>query len=375
MRVAVIGGAGFIGSHLVDALVSQGCQVRVVDNLEAQVHPTGRLPEYLNRQAEFVQQDVRDAEGLRQALAGVEFVFHVAGAVGVGDSMYRVRHYADVNVVGGASLLEALAAQKHTVRKVVVASTVTVYGEGKYSCPQHGVVSPLGRSAEQVRNRQWEPECPRANGSTRCTQELTPLATDEETHPMPLSVYAMTKRVLEEMFLGVGRSYGIPVTVLRYFNVYGSRQAPSNPYTGVVKIFASEIAAGRTPLIYEDGLQTRDLVHVSDIVQANLLAMKPEANGEIFNVGTGRPTTVLSMAEAIAHMLGRQIKSVPSLQCRAGDVRHCWANIEKIQKKLGFEPKVVFPAHLEDVVSAARADCESLIAEAHSELANRGLIS
>jgi dTDP-L-rhamnose 4-epimerase len=219
MNVVIVGGAGFIGSHLVDALVERGFRVRVIDNLDTQVHPSGLSPNYLNPQAEFIQQDVRDLAGLRSALEGAEAVFYLAGAVGVGDSMYRIRHYTDVNVLGGANLLDILANHKHSVRKIVLASSVTVYGEGKYSCPRHGIVFPSVRSPEQVARGQWELLCPKQENSADCSARLTPLPTDEERPLMPLSVYAVTKHTQEEMFLTVGRTYGIPVTVLGYFNV------------------------------------------------------------------------------------------------------------------------------------------------------------
>ena len=377
MRIAVIGGAGFIGSHVVDALVNEGFRVRVVDNLDPQVHPNGLLPSYLNPKAEFVQQDVRDLPGLRKALAGADAVFHMAGAVGVGDSMYRIRHYAEANVLGGANLLEIIANDKQSIRKIVLASSVTVYGEGKYSCPHHGIVFPSMRETQKTTSCEWELLCPMQDGSTRCAMKLVPLPTDEGKPATPMSVYAITKRTQEEMFLTVGRTYGIPVAVLRYFNVFGSRQALSNPYTGVAKIFAMQLAQGKQPLIYEDGLQTRDLVHVSDVVQANLLALtRDEANGEIFNVGTGQPISILEMARTIANRYGSKAAIAPSFTYRAGDVRHCWADISKIQTRLGFQPRTIFPQGLEDLFAQAGAEQSfTNTAVGHTDLVERGLIS
>src|SRR5260370_3751154 len=187
MGVAVIGGAGFIGSHLVDALVSDGFRVRVVDNLDPQVHPSDLPPSYLNSHAEFVQQDIRDRTGLQKALMGAEAVFHLAGAVGVGDSMYRIRHYAEANVLGGANLLDIVANEKHSIRKIVLASSVTIYGEGKYSCPRHGIVFPSIREMEKTGNAQWELPCPIRDAATRCRETLAPLPTDEEKPSTPLS--------------------------------------------------------------------------------------------------------------------------------------------------------------------------------------------
>src|SRR5260370_4970739 len=205
MGVAVIGGAGFIGSHLVDALVSDGFRVRVIDNLDPQVHPDCLPPSYLNPHAEFVQQDVRDRAGLQKALAGAEAVFHLAGAVGVGDSMYRIRHYAEANVLGGANLLDIVANEKHSIRKIVLASSVTVYGEGKYSCLRHGIVFPAVREMEKSDDAQWELLCPMRGAATRCRETLSPLPTDEDKAATPVSVYAITKRAQEEMFFAVGR--------------------------------------------------------------------------------------------------------------------------------------------------------------------------
>ena len=377
MLVAVIGGAGFIGSHLVDALLEEGYRVRIADNLDGQVHPGGLAPKYLNSRAEFLVADVRDPAELQKALSGVDAVFYLAGAVGVGDSMYRIRHYAEANVLGGANLLEILANQKHTIRKVVLASSVTVYGEGKYACSEHGIVLPAIRTAQESAQRQWELLCPVQTGVAACSKSLTPLPTDEDKTPAPQSVYAVTKRAQEELFLTVGRTYGIPVSVLRYFNVYGSRQALSNPYTGVAKIFAQRFAQGEVPVIYEDGLQTRDFIHVSDVVQANMLALqREEAAGEVFNVGTGRPTTIIEMARAVAKQFDIETAIEPCYRYRAGDVRHCWADITKIRMRLGFKPMSVFPAGLEDVTSLAKSAKGGGEAFAdYGDLAQRGLIS
>jgi len=375
LRVIVIGGAGFIGSHLVDQLVERGHQVRVVDSLDPQVHPTGLPPSFLNPAAEFVRQDIREIDGLRRTLEDATAVYHLAGAVGVGDSMYRIRHYTEVNLQGSSNLLEILANTRHAVRKVILASSVTVYGEGKYSCPKHGVAYPSLRSSEQVTRREWELACPERDGGGPCGLPLEPLPTDEGKPLAPQSIYAITKRAQEELFLAVGRSYGIPVTVLRYFNVIGPRQAVSNPYTGVAKNFSLEIAAGRAPLIYEDGLQTRDFIHVSDINQANLLALtNPQADGQVFNVGTGRATTILELARTLSTRLGREVRLEPSLKYRIGDVRHCFADISKAQKLLGFAPKVLFPEGLDNLLPEVSSAGAGVFEKAHAELRDRGLI-
>ena len=375
MRVVVIGGAGFIGSHLVDALVECGHQVRIVDSLDPQVHPTGLPPSFLNPAAEFVHQDILDIDGLARALEDANAVYHLAGAVGVGDSMYRIRHYTEVNLEGSSNLLEILANSRHAVRKVILASSVTVYGEGKYSCPRHGVAFPSLRLPEQVARREWELTCPERDGGVPCALPLEPLPTDEGKPLAPQSIYAITKRAQEELFLAVGRSYGIPATVLRYFNVVGPRQAISNPYTGVAKNFALEMAAGNAPVIYEDGRQTRDFIHVSDVNQANLLALaNPEADGQIFNVGTGCPTTISELAHTLSTRLGRKIPLEPSGKYRIGDVRHCFADISKAQQLLGFAPRVFFPDGLDNLLPDRLSAGVGVSAKAHAELQDRGLI-
>ena len=329
-RVVVVGGAGFVGAHLVDALVSRGYQVRIVDNLDPQVHPSGRIPSYLNSAAEFIYQDARDIDGLRRALIDAEAIFHLAGAVGVGDSMYRIRHYCEANLLGCANLLDILSNSSHNVRKLILASSVTVYGEGKYSCSKHGVVSPSMRSTERVLQRNWEPACPGGGEREQCTEILRPLPTEETKALAPQSIYAITKRTQEDLALAVGRSYTLPITVLRFFNIYGPRQSLSNPYTGVAKIFALAIASGKSPLIYEDGLQIRDFIHVSDVVEANLLALNnPRADGHVFNIGTGRPFSVAELARYLAAKYCPSLPLFPSGQFRAGDVRHCFADISK----------------------------------------------
>lgn len=376
MRIAVIGGAGFIGSHLVDALVGEGFHLRVIDNLDPLVHTSGQPPDYLNPLAEFVQQDIRDRDGLEKALVDEEAIFYLASAVGVGDSMHRIHHYAETNILGAANLLDILANRKHSVSKIILASSVTVYGEGKYLCPCHGVVFPSVRIIDKCASRHWELQCPFQSQTESCGEKLAPLPTDEGKQATPQSIYAITKRTQEEMFLAIGRTYGFSVTVLRYFNVYGSRQSLSNPYTGVAKNFALNFAQGKDPLIYEDGLQTRDFVHVTDVVRANCLALKLEqSSGEIFNVGTGRPTSILEMVQAVSNEFGNGAIPRPSHQFRAGDVRHCVADITKIRNQLGFEPLRIFPSGIEDLVTkeeAARRPNQS--ASEHDDLVQRGLI-
>src|SRR6478735_7633810 len=266
-NILITGGAGFVGSHLADALLAVGHHVRIFDNLTGQVHLNG-IPEYQAEDAEFVQGDVRDSAAMRRALAGIDVVFHMAAAVGVGQSMYEIEHYMGTNTQGTAVLLQQLLGRKSRVEKLVLASSMSIYGEGKYLCAQCGGVAPQLRSVNQLRTRQWEPNCP------ACGETLTPVPTDESKTLQCSSIYALSKKDQEEMCLLFGRTYSLPMVALRYFNIYGTRQALSNPYTGVAAIFASRFINGNAPMIFEDGRQLRDFVSVQDVVQANVLAME-----------------------------------------------------------------------------------------------------
>jgi dTDP-L-rhamnose 4-epimerase len=369
VKILVTGGAGFIGSHLVDALVAAGHSVRVLDNLDPQVHGAGaERPAHLHPKAELLIGDVRDRAAVARALEGVEAVFHEAAAVGVGQSMYQIEHYVSVNAVGAAVLLEGVLERRQQLRKLVVASSMSIYGEGAYRTPDGRIVHPPLRTEAALAARRFELRD--ADG-----QELAPLATPEEKPLQPTSIYAITKRDHEEMFLAVGAAYDIPVVALRYFNVYGTRQALSNPYTGAVAIFSSRLLNRRPPRVYEDGHQTRDFVHVSDIVQANLLALECEAaGGRVYNVGTGRATSVLQVAETLSELLDFAEKPEVLGQYRAGDIRHCVADISRIERELGYRPKVAFADGLRELLAWLRTQSADDAVEAASrELAARGL--
>ena len=345
-KVLVTGGAGFIGSHLVDKLIELGHEVVVFDNLEPQVHGDGqRIPEYLNKECEFIKGDIRNRDELKKALKGKEIIFHQAAVVGVGQSMYEINKYTEVNILGTANLLDILANENHRVEKLIIASSMSVYGEGKYRCVKCGVVYPKLRSLSQLKRGEWEMRCP------LCNQEVESLPTDEDKPLYPTSVYAISKRDQEEMCLTIGRAYNISTIALRYFNVYGPRQALSNPYTGVAAIFSSRILNNHPPCIFEDGLQSRDFTHISDIIRANLLAMGNEkADCEVFNVGTGRPLRILDIAQGLIQELGSSVNMNIVKKYREGDIRHCYADISKIRKKLKFEPKVKFEDGVSDLI-------------------------
>ncbi|MDQ2806253.1 MAG: NAD-dependent epimerase/dehydratase family protein [Chloroflexota bacterium] len=375
-RILVLGGAGFIGSHLVDALIACGHQVRVLDALVPQVHgpePLGAAgrPRYLHPAAEFIRADITDAAAVRRALTGIEVVYHEAAEVGVGQSMYEIVRYTQANTLGTAVLLEALTTDRGAVRKVIVASSMSIYGEGAYHCPTHGRVYPKLRGEAQLAARDWEMHCP------ICAGPATPAPTAEDKPLFPTSIYAINKRDQEEMCLAVGRAYGIPTVALRYFNVYGTRQALSNPYTGVAAIFSGRLLNNKPPMIFEDGGQQRDFIHVSDIVQANLRALETDAaDYEALNIGTGQCVTVREVAEALAAGLGKAIAPEIVRQFRAGDIRHCYADISKAHRLLGYVPTVRFSdgvaellAWVRDQQATDRAD------QARAELVGRGLAS
>ncbi len=367
--ILVTGGAGFIGSHIVDLLVKKGHAVRVLDNLEPQVHGSEK-PNYLNPKAEYQWGDVRDHAALAKALQGVESVFHEAAMVGVGQSMYQVDKYCDVNVQGTARLLEFLVSKPHSVRKLVVASSMSIYGEGAYACNDCGPVAPELRPESQLKAKEWEPRCP------ICRRAVRSVPTGEAKPLRPTSVYAVTKRDQEELALSVGRAYGIPTVALRYFNVFGPRQSLSNPYTGVCAIFSSQIKADNPPKIYEDGAQTRDFVSVSDIAAANLLVLESaKANGQALNVGSGKPTSILQVAQTLISLYKKPFQPTVANTFRAGDIRHCSADIGRI-RRLGFEPTVTFEQGMRELVQwGAHARSEDKTADAHAELVQRGLVA
>jgi dTDP-L-rhamnose 4-epimerase len=371
-KVLVTGGAGFIGSHLVDGLLETGHQVRVFDSLEPQVHEGLReraeWPVYLSAECERILGDVRDRDALRKAIDGVDVIFHQAAAVGVGQSMYEIEHYADVNTRGTAVLLDILANEQHSVRKLVVASSMSIYGEGKYCCAEHGEVYPRLRSDEQLAAHDWEMRCP------ICSEPVEPRPTDEEKPLYPTSIYAITKMDQEMMCLTVGKAYGVPAVALRYFNTYGPRQALSNPYTGVAAIFSGRLLNGKPPIIFEDGQQKRDFVHVSDIVQANLLAMeRSEMDYGAFNVGTGRSLTILDVAETLSQHLDGQHPPEIVHKFRSGDIRHCFADSGRLQG-FGYQPQVRFEEGVAELVEWVRSQTAvDGFEQARQELARRGL--
>ena len=367
-RILVTGGAGFIGSHIVDALVKDGHIVRVLDNLEPQVH--SEVPGYLNADADFVRGDIRSEGAIKKALKDIEVVFHHTAAVGVGQSMYQIHKYVDINAGGTAKLLDTIVNGKYSIEKLVVASSMSIYGEGAYSCGRCGIVYPKQRTEHQLESGEWDLECP------KCNRKLEPVPTDEDKPLYPTSVYAVSKRDQEELCLSVGSAYKIPTVALRYFNVYGPRQSLSNPYTGVCAIFLSRIKNDQPPLIFEDGNQSRDFVSVHDIVRANLLAMsKKEADYEAFNVGTGKPISILEIARMLIRLCGKELEPEIISKYRAGDIRHCYPDISKIKAKLDYSPKINIADGMKELIEwGEHTEAIDYSAQAQAELATKGLI-
>ncbi len=369
-HVLITGGAGFIGSHLTDHLVTRGYTVRILDNLNPQIHPSGRPPMYLNPKAEFIKGDVTVYKDWQKALSGIDCVFHLASAVGVGQSMYEVEHYVKTNSWGTAVFLDILANEKHTVKKMLIAASMSSYGEGVYRCTYCSEMKqPDLRNKADLTKGIWEPLC------SKCHHQLSAVPTNEEAQLKGPSVYAITKKNQEELMIAIGKAYDIPTVSLRFFNVYGSRQSLSNPYTGVTAIFFSRVKNGQPPLINEDGLQTRDFIHVSDIVSALTLSLEEKnSDYQIFNIGSGIPISIRKVAEEIISYFGSDVKLEITRKFRVADVRHCYADITKIKKTLGWRPKVLFAEGIKDVfIWSKREKAQDLVDQAMSELAKRGL--
>jgi dTDP-L-rhamnose 4-epimerase len=376
MRILVTGGAGFIGSHTVDQLVARDHEVVVLDNLDPQVHgneakaPANLETHLTARRIEFVRGDVRDREALGAALQGVEAVVHLAAAVGVGQSMYAPAYYTDVNVAGQGRLLEAMVRDAKRYRRLVVASSMSIYGEGAYRCAVHGRVAPPPRPETQLGQAQWELVCP------SCERTVEPVLTTEDKPLQATSIYAVTKKTQEELALCFGRAYRIPTLALRFFNVYGSRQALSNPYTGVAAIFLSRLKNGKAPLVFEDGKQSRDFIHVSDVARAVAQAVEGEDEvWEACNVCTGRPVTVAQVAVALAERLGLDIAPALVSHYRAGDIRHCIGDPMRGCQVLEFQAGTTFQAGLDELIAwSERQLAVDRVEASFAELERQGLV-
>jgi dTDP-L-rhamnose 4-epimerase len=369
-RVLITGGAGFIGSHVTDELLAAGYEVRVFDNGAAQVHGQ-RVgpPSYLSPEADYIFGDVRNGAALTRALRNVDGVLHLAAVVGVGQSMYEVERYTAVNEQGSATLMQALLERQ--VGRLVVASSMSVYGEGRYVTGSGEICDTAEREPSRLQAGCWDP-------TDSAGAPLQAVPTPEDKRPSLRSIYALNKYAQERMSLLIGEAYGIPTIALRFFNVYGTRQALSNPYTGVLAIFAARLLNGRRPRVFEDGAQRRDFVHVSDVARVCRLALEapPELNG-VFNIGSGGSRTVGGVAIQLASIMDRP-ELAPEItgRYRKGDVRHCYADIERARKLLNFEPRTSFEDGLKELaVWLGDATADDRVEEATEELVRRGLVA
>ena len=371
-HILVTGGAGYIGSHLVDALVARDYEVTVLDSLEPQVHRSGSWPSYANPAARYVRGDVRDRAVFEPLVLAAEAVVHFGAAVSVGQSMYQVDRYVDVNTRGTALLLDILVNAKHRVEKVLVASSIGVYGEGAYRCPVHGPVAPTIRSEEQLAARDWEQRCP------ACGVHAESMPTPEDKALYRDNIYSMTKYHQEEMVLLVGKTYGIPAVAPRFFNVYGPRQSLSNPYAGVAAIWLSRLLNGKPPVVFEDGGQLRDFVSIHDVVDCLVLMLEqPGADYLPVNVGSGQTVTILEIARLLARLLGSDIEPDVTQTGRKFDIRHNTADISRAQQTLGFAPKVTLEQGFGELIEWARHSPDGAVDffdRALDELRRKGLL-
>ncbi len=337
-NVLVSGGAGFIGSKLSLKLVAQGYSVTVLDNISPQIHNgVSSLPSSLEGKVRFINGDVRNREDWIDGLKGQDAVVHLAAETGTGQSMYEIEKYSEVNIHGTALLLDILANSEHSIKKMVVASSRSIYGEGKYLCESHGDVYPGARSDVNMKSRDFEVKCP------ICNRDVSMLYTDENSKIHPSSLYGITKQVQEQMFITMGSALGIPSVAFRYQNVYGPGQSLSNPYTGILSIFSTRIRNGNSISIFEDGLESRDFVYIDDVVDATILGLeKGEANYNVFNVGSGEATSVLDVVNTLIEKYGIDVEVEVTGNYRLGDIRHNIADLSKIQSSLGYKPKVSF---------------------------------
>jgi dTDP-L-rhamnose 4-epimerase len=343
-NILVTGGAGFIGSFLTDELIRNGYKVRILDNLEDQVH-NGKKPKYLNKHAEFTKGDVRDYKTFLKALQGIDVVFHLAASVGVAQSNYQIKKYSDTNIGSMANLLDIVVNKKATVKKILMTASMTSYGEGDYQCKTHGIVKPSLRPEPQLKKKDWNVYCP------KCKRKVVAKPTGEKSTINNNSIYSLTKNVQETMLLLTGRMYNIPVVSFRCFNVYGPRQSLSNPYTGVTAIFISRLKNNSRPIIYEDGEQSRDFISVHDVVTALIKGMENKsADYQIMNIGSGKPTSVKQIAETLASLLKKKITPKIDQNFRVNDIRHCYADNKKARKILLWKPSVSLNDGLSELI-------------------------
>jgi dTDP-L-rhamnose 4-epimerase len=374
-NILITGGAGFIGSRLSLALLARGHHVRVLDSLSSQIHGDDPLQSTLYRsiagKLDFRRGDVTCRDDLESALTGIDTVIHLAAETGTGQSMYAIRHYTDVNIGGTALLLDLIANSAFPVKRLVVASSRAVVGEGKYHCPEHGTYCPDARADADMAAGRFEPRCP------LCGTDLEMRPTDEDSALRPSSVYGVTKLTQEQMVLVVGKALGISAIAFRYQNVYGPGQSLSNPYTGILSIFSTRIRNGSPINIFEDGRESRDFVYIDDVVAATVLGIEyPEPINQVFNVGSGIATDVLTVAHTLRQLLGGSSQISVSRQYRSGDIRHNVADLSRISRVLGYQPTVSFAEGLGRFADWVRGEkmSQDLYEDSLAELQAKGLL-
>lgn len=370
-NILITGGAGFIGSNLALALIKKDYNITVLDNLSPQIHGgTSPLYDSIKDKVNFIQGTVLSYDDWKLALKDVEVVIHLAAETGTGQSMYEIEKYTDVNIKGTSIFLDILANEEHSVKKMIIASSRSIYGEGKYNCEEDGLVYPTERLDADMSKGDFNVKCPECNANV----EL--LATDESSKIHPSSIYGITKQVQEQMFMVMAKSLNIPAVAFRYQNVYGAGQSLSNPYTGILSIFSTIIKNGNDISIFEDGKESRDFVYIDDIVDATILGIeKDEANYEVFNVGLGEAIDVMTVANTLVAEYGTDTRITVTANYRLGDIRDNYADLTKIKNKLGFEPKVSFKEGISKFVKWVNLQdvSEDKYTQSIKEMKERGL--
>jgi dTDP-L-rhamnose 4-epimerase len=348
--VLLTGGAGFIGSHTAEGLIRDGYRVRILDCLDPQVHGrAGVFPSHLHPEIECIHGDVRSSEDLRQVLNGVSFIYHLAALTGVGQSMYDIKKYSDINVTGTANLIEVIIKEKFPIKKIILSSSRAVYGEGTHECPNCGIIYPPVRKLEDLKNSRFEVYCP------NCGQQTRAVPTGEDRPLLPVSVYGWTKKLQEELFQLAARDFGLATVILRYFNVFGSRQSLVNPYTGIISIFFSRMMAAKPISIYEHGTPLRDFVHIQDVVEANLKALNVDlAPGTILNIGSGKESSVTDIALTLYRILQINPQLEDKGEFRIGDIHSCMADITRARNLLGYKSKITLEDGIQEFVAWAK---------------------
>jgi dTDP-L-rhamnose 4-epimerase len=373
-NILITGGAGFIGSNLTQKLVEKGFKVTILDNLSKQIHGNNQnstLYSSIKDIATFIKGDVCNKSDWQKALRNQDAVIHLAAETGTGQSMYEISRYNEVNILGTSHLLDILANENHSIKKMIIASSRSIYGEGKYLCKNDGVVYPNQRQDIDMTNGEFNLVC------SKCNEPLQLLATDENSKIHPSSIYGITKQQQEQMILLMGKSLNIPAVALRFQNVYGPGQSLSNPYTGILSIFSTRLLNGNDIDIYEDGQESRDFVFIDDVVSATILALeKKKANNQIFNVGSGIATSVSEVANLLKSLYNSDVKISVSGKYRLGDIRHNYSDLSKIRSELGFSPKFDFLSGITLFVNWVKTQevMEDRYEISIQELENKGLI-